>query len=290
MIRGRWTSIAGWVLSLAALVFVVRLLLHIDASAWKRFGDLNIWWLAVSAFLWFAWFAWRYVLWERISRRHGYEAKRHANLRMWTISELMRYIPGNVWSFGARYQGTVNSGTTKRGALQALVLEAVSLVAGAGVVSLAALGHGWWLILGLAGIAMYVVVVPRLLPNAWKRWRLETMMPVDSRELSLLLCGYIVVWLLYGLANATMYWAFPHMPAAGAWVLIGVNVFSWLVGYVSIITPMGLGVREVTFVGLTGHFLSSSIAGTVALLSRIWMVMCELVFVLVIIIYIKIKS
>ncbi len=62
-----------------------------------------------------------------------------------------------------------------------------------------------------------------------------------------------------------------------AGTLTGGYAFAWLVGFLSFLTPGGLGVRE----GLLGLFLATcmpaSQATLVALLCRVWMLSAEIV-------------
>ena len=54
------------------------------------------------------------------------------------------------------------------------------------------------------------------------------------------------------------------------------TLLAWLVGYLSLITPMGLGVREGAFVLLTGGQIGVPQAVVIAVLSRIILIITEL--------------
>lgn len=99
-----WTKLLGWVLTVAALVFVGRWLWRLDRSVWHQLTQLHIGWLAVSLGLLLGWFVLRFWAWRTISHHHGYQGPTSGNMRMWALSEFMRYIPGNVWSFAARWR------------------------------------------------------------------------------------------------------------------------------------------------------------------------------------------
>jgi len=278
-------QIVGWLITLLALFFVGRWLAQLDQAVWSSLLHVNKTWLIGSLLILQLWFLMRFAAWEVIVRRHGSEAQRHQTLRTWTLSELARYVPGNVWSFAAKYRSSVSGGATKTGAVQALVIEALAQVAGA--LMTAALFYNsaqyWW-------VAMLVVIAfPTLMPvilslvAKWKKWQ-EAPRVGMTESLGLLL-WYSLLWIVFGVATAMIYRSFPEAPRVDMMWLIGANVAAWLIGYISIVTPMGLGVREVAFVRLTTDVVPSAFASLVSLVTRVWFVVSELLFLGLVIIW-----
>ncbi len=275
---GRWRWV-GWVVSVLALGFVVRWLLRVDRSVWHSFSSLNLGWLAVSLAFFLVWFWLRFRVWEFIIHRHGYEHGRGQNLRMWTTTELLRYIPGNVWSFAGRYKGARAGGVERGATIQAIALEAGGLVAGAALVTAVSAGGRWIFVAGLLFI-LVMAYGPRLLQRLLRLVKQET--PLISRLESLsILVGYTGVWIVYGFAHVALFFAMRStLGTISFGTAMSVSVLAWLIGYITLITPMGLGVREATLAKtLTlNSNIALSTAGAVALVSRVWMVVSELVF------------
>lgn len=274
-----WWRLLGWLITLLALGFVVRWLLKVDHAAWRTLLELNGWWLAASVAVFQVWFILRFWGWEFIIRRHGYTAQRQQNLRMWISSELLRYIPGNIWSFAGRFQGATAGGVERKSSIHALILEAAGLLSAAGIVSLASLGQPWIWWTPLA-VILVVVVMPIII-----RWMMRIMkheaLQFRWTEMAALLGLYLAVWIVFGLAHIVLFHALrPTIGALPASVAMGVSVFSWFIGYITIITPMGLGVREATFSKslVAATSLSVSTAGLVAVISRVWLVVSEVIF------------
>lgn len=270
-----WTML-GWVLSLAALAFVIKWVSGVKGEVWGTLFHLKIGWVAASLVLFQVWFWLRFMAWEKISASQGYGGERHENLRMWTISELIRYVPGNVWSFAARYRGVRTGGTERGASANALVAEAGSLVAGAAIVTtlFAPLGA---VTTAAAIVAVGAVVALIFLPKIIVRLpKHQVVQPLP--HLGRIIWWYVLVWLVYGVATACLWYAFPDSRGMSFTVAIGVNVGSWLIGYLSIITPMGLGVREVAFVKLLPLTVGQALGTMVAIVTRLWFVICELVF------------
>lgn len=272
----RWRSL-GWLLSLAALGFMARWLWQLDRQVWTSLTRLQPWFLLWSVGLFQVWLLTRYAAWHWISRRHGSQLLHRQNIRLWTISELMRYIPGNVWSFAARYRGTMSSGGERAATFQALIVEVLGLVAGATVISalLIQRAGGWAVALSIMAAVPIFAAMAR--PLAQKVFRRE-LPQIGVGEMSGLMLWYGLGWIVFGLATSFVFRSFPDIPPLAWTQLIGLNVFAWLIGYVTIVTPMGLGVRELAFVRLLDGVVLTAVASLVALVTRLWFIVSELVF------------
>lgn len=283
--RINWWRWLGWLVTLLALYFVGRWLTSLDPLVWQNLRHLRLTWLIGSLLLFQVWFLLRFLAWEMIVKRHGSDAQRHVTLRIWTISELARYVPGNLWSFAAKFRGSVNSGATSNGALQALAIEAFTQISGAGLMALLLYNAAqlWWIAMLWVVIFPYIIPIGLSLLSRWKRWGVVPRVSVIE-SLGLLL-WYGVVWLVFGLATAMVYRSFSGVPSVSFMWLIGVNVAAWFIGYISLITPMGLGVREVAFVKLTADIVPSALASLIAIISRLWFVISELVFLCLVLIW-----
>ncbi len=270
--------LVGWIVTILALGFIIRWLLRLDHTVWQSLLHLRLWWVIGGLAVFQVWFLLRFLAWEVIVRRHGSELQRHQTLRSWTISELMRYVPGNVWSFAAKYRSSVTAGANPSGAIQALVVEAFGLLSGAALISALFLDpqRWWWVALGI--VVLLPLATPWIFVGVAKLLHWKDVPRVSLTESLVLLLWYCFVWLVFGLASAMIYHSFPALPTITYARLIGINVAAWLVGYISIITPMGLGVREVTFVKLVAGTLTNAAASLVALVTRVVFVISELIF------------
>lgn len=276
----KWTKVLGWCLSLVALWYLAGWLRSVDPTVWKYLLTAEWTALLLSLVIFQGWFVLRYFGWEKISRKFGLQDARRSNIRMWTLSELLRYVPGNIWSFAARFKGARTGGTTTSGAVAALVLEALFLTTGAGLVAALLWRITWWPIWLLATI-MLVFGIPTVIQRIglWRQW--QDLPGLRLAESALLIALYSGSWLIYGVAQTIMIKSITEIDVPVFGTLIGINVLAWLIGYISIITPMGLGVREVAFVGLL-RTTTSSIASVLAIATRVWLIIAEIVFLLVV--------
>lgn len=277
--RLNWIRLAGWLLTLVAFGFLGRWLVTQDRAVWATAVHLQPGWLTLALALFLLWFYLRATAWDRISRLHGFGEGRHINYRLWSQSELMRYVPGNFWSVAARFRGATAGGVSRGGSAQALALEALLQLSGAAIVAGWFWLGGFWKLAALGLFAALPFLLPWLMPRLWKLLRRKTTLPlIAPHELNILIGLYVGVWLVYGLANAAIYYAFGNLPFISVTTLLGLNVAAWLVGFLSLVTPMGLGVREVVIVQLFAPVVASGPASVIAIVSRIWLIVSEVVF------------
>lgn len=212
-------------------------------------------------------------------------------VRIWTIANLGRWIPGKVWSVGAlgvlaAEEGV--SGTAAAGA--ALLGTALNIGAGFAVVVLCgaggldALGAGMETIARILAVlfGVGVVALPWILPpllDRLARWR--GLSPVDShvgaRTLWLATAINMVSWIGYGLAFAAFARGVTPAVSSNPAVFIAVFSASYLIGYLVLFSPGGLGFREVALVALLVAFGAASKGDAVILsvTSRVWLTILE---------------
>lgn len=212
---------------------------------------------------------------------------RRTTMRIWAVSLLGRYVPGNVLMVVGRVVLLHERGVSRRVSLAATVYEqALALVAGAagGVLYLALAGGGaaTWLV---AVIPLGLVLLhPRIFGpvSAWalrlaKREPLPIL--IGGRRIAGLAAWYLLtaavaglgVWLcIRGAAGAD----------AGDPIEIGsAFLLSFALSMVAFIFPSGLGVREGVFAVALAQDLPSGVAVALAVGVRLVLTLVELVFV-----------
>jgi hypothetical protein len=88
--------------------------------------------------------------------------------------------------------------------------------------------------------------------------------------------GYAVYWAITGLAFAALVRAMFPLAAADVPLAIAGYAASYAVGFLSLLTPGGLGVREGVLVLALAPIMPAGPALVVALVSRLWMMLFEL--------------
>jgi len=259
-------------------------------------------WLLALAFLGFMLQELSYgLIWQNILARLGARLGLRVCLRIYLASEFVRYIPGNVWHVLTRILWVSKYGVSRPVAFASMTIELVTKIA-AGVLvfsasllfwrDFGAIGsvlHGPLVdILGIASIfALLVILHPRVLNGLLNQaLRLLKRDPVRLglryRDILLITLAWCASWFVAGCAFYVLVLAlWPSAPLAALPICIGIYALAWDIGFVSFITPSGLGFREAAIVGLFALALPlpAGLATIMALLSRFVSTIAEVICV-----------
>jgi len=281
--RSRWPTVV--VLAVVAGFFVATL-----AARWNDVISLK-WRLEPGLFtaatvllaLSYGLVAW---LWGLALRRAA-GTRLVAGARIWFLSNLARYVPGNVWSYVgavelARREGVARRTTLAVMALTQVLSVGVALAAGLPVLlaERARLGRpallGAVVVVAVAGLA--VLFRRRLLGLA--RRRLPGFDPAElapsAGTVAWLVAGYAAYWVVTGLAFAALVASLYPLAAGDVPLVVAAYAAAYAAGFLALLTPAGLGVREGVLVVALAPVLPAGPARVVALVSRVWMMLVEL--------------
>jgi uncharacterized membrane protein YbhN (UPF0104 family) len=91
---------------------------------------------------------------------------------------------------------------------------------------------------------------------------------------------FIGVCILYVSAWHAIVWSFPRLEHMNVWLLCAAYSVAWISGYLSLVTPGGVGVREAAFVMLGAELTGLSSLALLAVVARLWQVVLEVIFFL----------
>jgi glycosyltransferase 2 family protein len=265
--------------------------------------DWNPWLLALS-FLGFFLQELSYgLIWRKVLMRLGAQLDLRAALRIYLASEFVRYIPGNVWHVLTRIIWVGKYGVSRSVALASMTVELITkLAAGVLIFALSLLfwsdigavqklvhgtpivvGLGVALILGLL-IGLHPRVLNGLLNGALRVLKRDpVVLTLRYGDILLVTFYWLVSWSIAGIAFYVLLLSLlPTVPVSILPICIGIYAIAWDIGFVSFITPSGLGFREGAIVGifaLAVPFLPTTVAGILALLSRLVSTIAELICV-----------
>ncbi|MBV7332335.1 flippase-like domain-containing protein [Chloroflexi bacterium TSY] len=304
----RSLSIVQPVIVVLACGFVAFLLMNqweqLKNQAWR----IDTGWLVLSTF--FLGLSWMFevLIWQRLLRTLGGYVAYWTGMRIWFLSAIARYIPGNIWQplsmtircqeHGIRAEVTLTS---------ILLYQVVILLAAApiGVIYIWLTGN-WGLlsdwfnserirIIGpwLFGATLIPVLLFLLYPAifiAVLNWGLQMIrrsaldVTLSRQQVLLLLVLAIFDWFLWGTSFAAMAFAladysvaeqgrlFPHLVASYS--------MAYAIGFLSFITPSGFGVREGAFYLFLAPNMGGGAVTILAIAMRIWTTVGEVVVAL----------
>ncbi|MEZ4866180.1 MAG: lysylphosphatidylglycerol synthase domain-containing protein [Caldilineaceae bacterium] len=288
---------------LLALGFVAYLLQSQWATLRSYSWQLQRGWLTLSACLMLASWSVEVYIWYTLVGLIGGLLSYGAALRLWWLSALIRYIPGNVWQplsltlycqrYGVRAEITLASIVL----YQAVVILAVMPIAACYF----QITGNWGLLTGLIGNMAPWLVALTLVPVLFFLIRpgmLVSMMnwllrkagraAVEANLTTGRLCWLLIIaafnWLLWGACFGTLALALQDsdhgLPAYFVLHLVAVYPVAYVIGLLSLITPSGFGVREGAFYLLLAPVIGGGLVTVLALAMRVWNILGEVVMAL----------
>lgn len=282
-----------FVLQCSFILFVVGFLLYTLYKNWEdvRAYDFSISWeyFLLSYFFLFVHFvlialAWGLLL--RALQKPGVPLR--AALRIRTISDFARFLPGKFWFVMFRIhlckKYKLSSAVIAVSALMEEFLNIFSTIL-LFIVVFFLVGHdplssyALWLffLLPIPLILMhprvfqaFIKTVARIL----KKGYVES--SVSYGYLLSLLSLFFVAWVLLGFGFYLMTYAVYPVGLTSFLPLTGVFAISWAAGFLVIVLPGGLGLREAVLSYLLAFFLPVPFAILLSLLSRLWLISGEI--------------
>lgn len=222
-------------------------------------------------------------------------------MHLYFTSQMIRHVPGRFW--GVVYQFSEAREHISVGEVLQVNVDHTMvylffnfLVPGVILISLL---RGLWVggILFIAGVILFALglrlgwphrvfsfIQLRLLGRF--RQSLAQYLPCPSggyawRTIILMIVYLVLSWGLYLIAWILLSRAFNGLDAATLPALAASYALAWFIGFISLISPAGLGVRESAFVLISQNFTSTAIAGFLSVFLRLWLIAIDIVLALV---------
>ncbi len=243
--------------------------------------------IAISGAIVFVSYAVLIETWRRTVAAWGERLAWRDAASIWFISNLGRYLPGKVWQLGAMSAMAHAKGISPVAAAgSALVVNLINVLAGIAVVAVTGAEHlqargaaiALALMLGL-GILATPWILPRVAALASVVLRRPLEVPtLPQRALWTAALGCVTAWVLYGAAFQVFVRGVLGSAPGSLASYVAVFTGSYLVGYIAVFAPGGIGVREQSLVASLGRLaLPAGAPGVVALTSRLWLTVLEIV-------------
>jgi hypothetical protein len=246
-------------------------------------------WIALSVLVVFTAYAALIEAWRRVVLSMGERLEFFQAVRIWFLASLGKYVPGKLWAVAGAailaQRAGVDPGVAVAGAL---VLQALALASGAVAVGLTAreafqaVGPSVVPIalilvaVSIAGIVMLASQplldrVNRLLPASLPQLR-----AVGPGMLAAAFVANLFAWAAYGFALVLLSKGLLPSVTLSLPQAIGVFTCSYLVGFIAVFAPGGLGPRESVFLLMLAGSVGLKAAAALALASRLLLTGTEL--------------
>lgn len=259
----------GLPLSIISLSFIISILLRNKDVVISLFVQSNKYTIGIGIILLILFIAMRSYAWKRLLEAYGYNVDTIASMFFYQTSELKRYTPGKIFSFVARVSSFGELNIPSKVVLKLLIIEAVLAVLSASVISIGVLSY----FINYVYLVFILILVFVFLMFMIKKFIADYL---DINKLVIPLIFIIFSYVLYGLGHYFIAISLSFLNPYFLIQFISFFTLSWLIGYLFIISPMGLGVRELVIVTGLSSMMSISTASSIALFSRIILILSEL--------------
>jgi glycosyltransferase 2 family protein len=206
--------------------------------------------------------------------------------RVFFVGQLGKYVPGAIWPMVAQMELGRSLGLARRRSAAAFALTMLVVFASALLVAAAALpllgdsapGYRWLLLLApVIAALLYPRVLNRLLGLAFRLLRREPLeQPLTGFGLLRAFGWSLVAWALFGLHIGILVIDLGAPAHRALPVAFGAFAIAWCAGPIIMIAPAGAGIRELALVALLAPVLSPASALVVALTSRLFLTIADL--------------
>lgn len=283
-------KVAQWIFAAVVLFFAASSLATQWTKLETRLPHIHFqWeWIAAATVLILITYALLIEGWRRILVAWDSHLPFGVAARIWFLSNLGRYVPGNIWSLTAMGVMAKRRGLSPIAAAgSSVIMQTVSLATGTAIVIVTgAKLLGQPALVGASVLILVVVLLaaPRFLPPlaSWIGGLIgRDIAPPSVPATSIWTAAFAstLSWLFYGIAFELFVHGLLGAAPGGPSSYIAVYTAAYILGFISPIAPAGLGVREFTLAAFMVQLglANEADAALVALAARLWLTIAELV-------------
>ena len=303
--KKRLQQIIGFIVALVILYFVIARFIKYWDDISMVLSKANWFMMLIGVLVMGSGVASITFIWQRAMKvMYDKSVPFYCGLTMIFLPNITRYIPGKFWFiFGIMYFAKKWKIDTASAFTVSFIAHLFFLISGV-ILGILLVGFGnfisipIWMILILLIISVIILrpaLIHKLLQIALKfagKQDEYSRMPVMKP--SLIIFSIAVgfgMWLMMGLGimicTKSVY---PDFQWQNYLSITGAFSFSWIIGYISIITPAGLGVREGVMMYSLPSIIPEAQRVFLSLATRVWMMFSEAILLTAIILILFIKN
>lgn len=281
----------GVPLTLAAFYFIGYFLWNSRNDIYYSITHANYILLALGLVCFFLFFFLKNIIWIKILQNLGAkDLDTSKSFFLLSFSETKRYIPGSVFAFVSRVQSFSEANIPHKLLVKSLVIESLLLMIPSMIVSIPGIffiyprlqaqypEYAQYIIPGIIGIVLFsLLVICAATLLAKKKLGSEKIFSSWASYINLFFLS-VLSWVFFGIGNYLVASSLHVLDTRFIAEFSSFFVLAWFVGYISIITPMGLGVREAIMILGLSPFAPFAITSLIALFSRIGFMAGEFIF------------
>lgn len=278
----------GFPITAISIFLIVKILFDFRHTIISSITNIDIFVFSLGVFFYIIFFLLKSIIWTEILKKRGHSFPQRTAIYYYALSDIKRYVPGNIISFLSRIT-TLSEFVSKGETLKAIGIETVLMIISALVIAIPALYYPLTKAgsINLNFIFILPIFVIGLLIAFCVLFRKYSSFLTSYFDTFLL---FLLAWFVFAMASFFIAASFTYVYPGNILFIFSFFVLSWLIGYVSFVTPMGLGVRELAITASLSLFLPVALASVAAILTRIGMILGELLYVFCAFIFLKLKK
>lgn len=290
------TYILGWPFSILALFFLFYIIVSQNISFSSEIGRISLPVFFISMVLLVSYFFTRTTVWCLILRQKEISIPYSKASYIWSISELKRFVPGNIWSFLGKGLLLSKEGMGKKEILHTFLIEVEFFIVAAFFLSSwsfpfliqyvfkegstgESLASTLQIVAGLTTFFFLIhKPISKIIPEKISS-RISFLFPnFPVKDTCVIFLFTLLCLFFFGLGTYFAIISITYLSPVMLTSFITFFIFSLLSGYLTLITPMGLGVREGIITAGLSPFLGLGLAAFVSVFARITLIISEFTF------------
>ena len=287
-----------WFRRAVVLLVVLIIFLFLGRELWKNWRQIpfdqisfNYWLIILSYICMFVSFSVYAGVWKVMLAAYGARLSVLRSFQILATSQLGKYLPGKVWFTVGRMYLAKQFDVPERVSITSVVLEIILMVISGAMIALLTVVAPWAqnfplkysllaLIIVVCGlVTTHPRIFGRLANLAARMLRRESIqVNLTYGGILILLLLYSVHWFWQGMGFFLLIRSFYEIELAKWPLMWGLYAAAWIIGFVSFLTPAGIGVREGVMTFFLSFYMPLSIAIIVALLARVWSTAADVLF------------
>ncbi|OGH16690.1 MAG: hypothetical protein A3C30_01130 [Candidatus Levybacteria bacterium RIFCSPHIGHO2_02_FULL_40_18] len=270
-LKGFLKFFLGAPLTIISLLFITRFIYSGKSEIFSQVSSFSILPFLLGFFFLILFFFFRSLAWRELLANDGYIVGTAESTFLLANAEIKRYIPGSILSFLTRIHNFNLLKVPARSTVKLILYESILFVATSALISTPAVFYFFPEFPIIIFIILITIII--VISGVTLRKRVHPLRFFETPFILMLLA-----WVFYGLGNYLVATAIIYIDPSKILEVSSFFVLSWLAGYLVLVVPMGIGVREgVTTFGLS-MLMPISIAASIALFTRVILVVSEVLF------------
>jgi len=278
---------------------------------WNNLADfnysnitINYIYFSISLFSLLLLFCFQGFIWSRVLNSNSQlRIPLSSHIRIFVYSQFGKYVPGKIMSYAILINLYQKMGYSKKEIVIASYYDLISGLLATVLflfTSLLLFKPSFWnlyydYILYLMIISLLAGANPKILNIILSKVltllkREQFTISLRYKDLMIFVLLYTANLFIWGIAFFLLVRSLMPIALSNYFYLSFSFALSAFLGFISIVAPAGIGVREGTLIALLKTILSANIASVISIVSRIWMIVAEILLFLIVLTYDKLKN